>query len=654
MSTYTSRRVRKRVDYFGIFMFLIVLVALPAAGYIGYLFVNDPGKLAELGLTQVDAKTGQAPVAVATTAPASTTAPSSTVAPAATSGSPATPAKSTAAVAKAGAGSLAAAKMEPSKTEVAVVTPPAMTKKPTEVGPPVKGPGKPTTVAQAVEHIGANIHDALSLPRKVLVVWLVDESNSCADYRQELNTAMDKMYKGLKQTKPEADKELDDQPLLSVVAGFAKDVRFATPEPTADASEVTRAVSEIVDAPSGEENTIKAVNESLTKFLPFRVQKGRHLMFVVVSDEVGDDQKDIDLILPKLKQYTIPVYTVGVVAPFGSDGKTMKLTPQGGGVIGIPDPSSAKGDFKVVFGPESREVEWVKIRYPDGGGDSDLGDLDMGPYTLTRLCVETGGEYFPLRTRRADPTWGQSAPAVAVAASGGGGGNNRDAGEAYFRAIMGGGGGNAPLPQMEATVITAPVATVPGMTPAVNYKKYAPAYVSEKDYQDSKKNKAKEALIEASKMTPVEVLPSSVNTMFGSAGEDVRRTQAIINAQKPAALVEEGIRIMYETLKKGEADSAKLTEPRLKAGFDLAYGRIMAAKARSDGYMSMLAALRNGKAASGISPSDDKIKNSVVDKLADNARERLKRVVDEHPNTPWARAAERELRAPMGWKFIEN
>jgi hypothetical protein len=32
----------------------------------------------------------------------------------------------------------------------------------------------------------------------------------------------------------------------------------------------------------------------------------------------------------------------------------------------------------------------------------------------------------------------------------------------------------------------------------------------------------------------------------------------------------------------------------------------------------------------------------------------LQRVVTEHPGTPWAAIAERELRYPAGWKLIEK
>lgn len=647
MSTYATRRpVRKRRDYVGLSLFGLILFAVPAAGYVAYLFVVDPAQLEAYGLKPLNQPGNVAPAATPAAAPATTvvTAPAAT--PAQSTPAATTPAKATP----------AAPASTPAATQVARVDPPVTPPtKAVDVAPPKKGPGKPTSVAQAVEHIGASIHEALSIPRKVMVVWLVDESNSNADYRRDLRDGMEKMHAGLKQTKPVKDKELDDQPLLSVVAAYGKDIRFATPEPTADASEVTTAVREIVDGDSGEENTIKAVSESLGKFLTYRTTKNRHLMFVIVSDEVGDDQAKVDEVIPKLKQYSVPVYTIGVVAPFGSDGQTMKLTKQGGEMLGQPDAAFAKGDFKVVYGPESHDVEWIKLGYPDGGSDTDLGDLDMGPYTLSRLCNETGGEYFALRTRKYDlGAMANAAPKVTVDRPA----NNEGNKDSYFAALAGAGGSaDRPLPKFEDAVVMAPEpkpntkGASLSMTP--NFKKYAPQYVSEADYQKSiTTNKAKQALLTAAKLQYVSPLPNDVILTIDTSTE-VAKTNAIIRAQRPAALVQTPLETLHAELKKGEADSAKLTEPRWQAAFDLAYGRACAAKARADAYMFQLAAIRNGKQASSLQPSDDPIKNSVVDKMAQTARDRLKKVMTDHPGTPWAKAAERELRAPMAFKLVE-
>src|SRR5690606_36098052 len=100
------------------------------------------------------------------------------------------------------------------------------------------------------------------------------------------------------------------------------------------------------------------------------------------------------------------------------------------------------------------------------------------------------------------------------------------------------------------------------------------------------------------------------------------------------------------------------TEPRHQAGFDLAMGRIMAAKVRTEGYGVLLAAFKAGRKGTNpatrswrLEAADGIEKNSVLDGMAKKAREYLEGVIKNHPNTPWAAAAQQELATPIGWKW---
>jgi len=61
-------------------------------------------------------------------------------------------------------------------------------------------------------------------------------------------------------------------------------------------------------------------------------------------------------------------------------------------------------------------------------------------------------------------------------------------------------------------------------------------------------------------------------------------------AQQAAALLEPRINALYQILQHGEADRDKETVMRWQAGYDLAMGRTLAIKVRTETYNAMLAA----------------------------------------------------------------
>ncbi|HEY5316190.1 MAG TPA: hypothetical protein VIK18_26920 [Pirellulales bacterium] len=477
--------------------------------------------------------------------------------------------------------------------------------------------GRVTSVPDAVDQIAQQLAKAVTdtTTHQVLLVWLFDQSASNDHVRSEVAGRLDTLYQELATAAQKAagDKPADGKSpaVLSVVGAFGPSVEFLTKEPTADAAAIQRAAEGIKSNSSHVENTFGAVQAALEKFSSYRV-KGRYVSLVIVSDEVADDEQKIDDVLPKLKRYAIPVYCIGVQASFGRiDGPNQ--TSEGRG-------ADAK-EVRVRQGPDSRFPEWIQLQYPDGRDASSLAvDSELGPYTLSRLCLETDGEYFAL-------------PQI----GGGFGMNDAGFGRRNRRSE----------PMMTST------SALP--------RKYVPVYLPESEIQGQlTTNKAKQALVQAAKLPPAEVL-SNPTTLFTN-GDDVERTRALDKAQKPAARIQPGIDAYYNALKPGDADERKLAaEPRWQAGYDLAYGRAMAAKARADGYMSQLAVMKGGPKRKDpkpvqllLEPTDDPSGNSVVDKLASKARVLLNRVKDEHPGTPWAASAERELQMPLGWKWIEQ
>ena len=115
------------------------------------------------------------------------------------------------------------------------------------------------------------------------------------------------------------------------------------------------------------------------------------------------------------------------------------------------------------------------------------------------------------------------------------------------------------------------------------------------------------------------------------------------------------------TVAAGESDREQLTKLRWQAGYDLAMGRILAAKSRVEGYNAMLAALKRGKSFENegstrwlLTPAEETEAGSAVKKIGERAVEYLERVKKVHSGTPWAQMAEMELQVPVGWKWMEQ
>jgi hypothetical protein len=491
------------------------------------------------------------------------------------------------------------------------------------------GSGPVNSASGAVDQITEKLQEALAIPKKVLVVWLFDESASAANLREDVIKRLDRCYRTLNgKEKPPA--KADDARVLSAVASFGEKVTFLTEEPVAAPNEVEQAASQVKGEKSHIENTFGAIKETAQKYLDYRTRKNRFVTIVVVSDEVGDDQTKVDEVVPMLATYSIPVYVIGQAAVFGV---------AEGGDRGAEGMSPGSHEIRVRQGPESRDPEWIRL---SGPGDIALNvDTEMGPYSLSRLCLESGGVYYPL------PSAGGYVPD-----SGNSGGRGRldrknDEGGYWGRASASG-----------ASKVTSSATSV-GKPPSP-FKKYAPEYLSEQAYQKQLQgNKAMRALVEAAKLPQAEIV-TSYDMAFRN-DDEIKRNKDLDAAQRPAVRVLPGITALYDLLKPGEADEPKLPEGRWKVGFDLALGRVMAAKARTDGYNNMLAVMKAGKKFKDpkstqwiIEPTDEATGVSAVDNMAAKARKYLKSVVDTYPGTPWADSAERELQVPIGWKWTER
>jgi hypothetical protein len=445
-----------------------------------------------------------------------------------------------------------------------------------------QGDGVGGAIDRLTWEIAQSLHE-----KKTTVAWLFDQSQSLKERRDTIADRFENVYRQL-----ESLDEGGKGALQTIAATYGEGFKILTEKPVEDVKSLIPKVRSIPDDPSGKENVFSAVNQLVTRLKKDR-DKSRSMMIFIITDEKGDDaEKALEDTINLCRKQAIKVYVVGNAALFGLEK----------GYVNWKYPDGSSEDIEVDAGPETVEPEALVLGFWGGRGP-DLSRMSSGygPYALTRLCKETGGQYLiaqeDTRGQRFDP------------------------------AIM---------------------------------RNYQPDYRPIKDYVKSvEKNKAKSSLIMAAKATKLEnvVIP---RLSFPAYNDNILR-ETITESQKPAAEMIYKIDRLVEILTQGEKDREKVSEPRWRAAYDLAIGRALAMKVRSFGYNAMLAEMKGTpktfqKKDSNewrIEPSKTINAGQAVKKLEKQASTYLKRVIDEHPGTPWAMLAERELSTPMGWDWKE-
>lgn len=477
-----------------------------------------------------------------------------------------------------------------------------------------------TGASGAIDRISHEI--LLSLEeRKTLVVWLFDGTASLIPQRQAIHDRFERIYRELgiiEASGNDAFDQHDEKPLLSSVIAFGSSTHLMTKKPTDNIAELKGAVANIKNDESGTENVFGAIHEAAKLYDNFRYttanrpEPERNVMLIVFTDEAGSDQQRAEETIKYCRNLAMPVYVVGVPAPFGRRESMMKWVD--------PDPKfDQSAQWGVVEqGPESFLPERIKLSYTGSREDEETIDSGFGPYALTRLCYETGGIYFAVHPNR------NVTRAV-----------NRGETEAFSSYVK------------------------RFFDPEV-MRKYRPDYVSVPEYQKrASQNKARWALIQASAQSQLGQMESP--TLRFVKAEEGAFVTALSTAQQAAAALEPKINSVFTTLQTGEADREKESVLRWQAGYDLAIGRILAVKVRTETYNAMLAAAKRGLKFKDpknntwvLKPSDEISAGSQYQKLADKAKMYLERVVKDHPDTPWAHLAQRELKDPMSWTWTEE
>ena len=455
---------------------------------------------------------------------------------------------------------------------------------------------------------------------KTMVVWLFDQSASLIRQRKEIEDRFDRIYRELGLLEAAGNKAFakhEDIPLLTHVYAFGKDAGPMLKQATDNVEDIKSAVARIPRDNSGVENVFGAVLKCVDDFRDYRklsrpAHKRRNVMFVIISDEAGDDGQLLDRAVQACNKYQIPVYTIGVPAPFGRQITNVKWVD--------PDPKyDQRPQFApVTQGPESLFPERLKLEFT-GGNFQDLETIDsgFGPFNLTRLCSETAGIYFAVHP-------------------------NRRTG------------------RVRRTETKAYSADMRFFYDPEVMRKYRPDYVSRKEYERrTSKNRARTALVRAATFSQTGQLaePRFRFPRFDEAAF----ARSVTLAQRAPAILQPKLDRLYEILKTGEEDRVAETALRWQAGYDLAYGRVLAARLRTKAYNEMLALAKTKLKFENpdnntwvLKPADVITTGSQNQRLAAKAKEYLEAVIKKHPQTPWAMLAKRELRTPIGYRWTET
>ena len=456
-----------------------------------------------------------------------------------------------------------------------------------------------------------------------MLVWLFDQSASLTRQREEIEGRIERIYRELnllQDAQVAAFGNDENKPLLTHVYAFGESVGPVLPAPTDDVDEIEAAIASVQRDESGVENVFTAVLRCVKDFSGYRKivpstgQPKRNVMLVIITDEAGDDSQRADQAIKACDKYSIPVFCIGIPAPFGRPETQVKWQD--------PDPQyDQRVQVALVSqGPESLLPERLQLAFNGRGDFSDLNLMDsgFGPFNLTRLCFATGGIYFAVHP-------------------------NRRRGRVSFR---------------ETDVYSSVLRYF--FDPQV-MRRYQPDYVSLREYRRrASANQARAALLQAAAVPQTQQLapPRFRFPKFDEAAF----VRIVSDSQRASAVLQPRLNRLYRILKEGEQDRDKEASLRWRAGYDLAIGRVISAMLRSKSYNEMLALSKTRLKFEDeknntweLRPANDLSDTGSQNvKLAANAKKYLTRVVDEHPGTPWALLAKRELSTPLGWRWRET
>lgn len=454
---------------------------------------------------------------------------------------------------------------------------------------------------------------------KVLVVWIFDASLSLTERREKIAQRFERIYTELEELGAN-----QSAALLTGVVGVGEKTSFLLDKPSNEVAKIRKAIRAIKEDKSGTENLFGAIRQVCEEYRGVQRAGKRTLMIVLMTDEIGDDEKDADKTLETLQRQDAVLYIMGPIASFSRPVYHDVWTDPATGFHFYPP---------LKRGPYTREEEFLRVPFhatPYLSG--------FGPFALTQVTRETGGIFFIYNDDRI----------------------------------------RLPTTKYDAEIL-AP---------------YKANYGNPKVYADEiRKSPLRQELMkivrEGNGLWRVHwpdhwIYYKYVRRELTAASDDVGRFLKYAEKAIPA----------LEDIEKKEL--SKETHVRWRANFDLTYARMLHAKVRADemvwandDFLQMPRLLKDAKKNNGwwyrlldnnllvgqktgltskerealktgmkegkIPPKlFDPKKRAEAEAMAAKARDVFARIIKEHPGTPWAAAAQHEMRLSLRGDWIEG
>lgn len=474
-----------------------------------------------------------------------------------------------------------------------------------QVGVSDRFPGEPSAVVEsydaAMDRITMEILTALS-QGKVLVIWCFDESESMKDDQKEIRDRVERVYVELGLAGA-----VKSDALWTSVTSFGQNWRMLTKRPTADLDEIREAIDAVPTDPSGLENTCAAVGLSIANHSRFAQGGSRQLMLILVTDESGGekDKMQLEAAIAEAKAARCRIYTLGREAVFGYPFAHMRWAEPNGKVHWL----------RIDRGPESPFVEQLQTNGLTRRYDSH--PSGFGPYEQVRMARETGGIFFL-------------------------------------------------LPSPEVNLVHGPnwKFELEAMKPYLPDLGPRDAYVAERD--ESPLRAVLWKII--NDLNPYDPKAAKyINMRHGFSIQVPELRQQIQQELVKAKQFIEYLHAAEQELLKLEREREQEASPRWQGNYDLMLAQLACYKVRLYEYGAYLEAFAKKPAEikNPLGPTKKTThweiryrKQTLTDEITkeylENARKHLKRVVELHPGTPWAKRAQWELDRGLGVELRED